>query len=582
SVDLQYVPISLWIFVPSLTVNQAGLDHLFSSFEVPLNLSFFNELEVYITGDDEVKISFSPFNPGLHRGEAGEDERLKIFNNLCSKDVPVEQDPSGSSLFGGTEDNASTGSTSAPEGGSTNNPLAPEFSTSRKPRIELAWKIPPQTRTTVASIAQHYEQHLELPHIRGAVTLRQLRARSIQKVSKNYSLAYAVWPVGRRNQTRDVSRVINCVLTLEILIIVMFVTICLFIIQQPGIGPPVVSKTHSQPRPLIIQQPRIGPAPVVSMNHSQPRPLIIQQPRIGPAPVVSMTYSHPLRKPRQGPAEFFIPPQPAASPVAWMSPSSSSSSSRTPSRSPSGRYSPGRRPSYTSSRSASPTPIPVPHGEPEMMADAPHPAGLSGPTTSGRTTSRRTTSGRTTSRRTTSRRTTSGRTTSGRTVIPMTYSHPLRKPRQGPAEFFIPPQPAASPVAWMSPSSSSSSSRTPSRSPSGRYLPGRRPSYTSSRSASPTPIPVPHGEPEKMADAPNPAGPSGPTTSGRTVVPMTYADAEQEFEPRDNKSRYMMKNEKFDIKTYGRNCDTYSQTLIEQRQGILELIPAMNLFIYML
>ncbi|THU97483.1 hypothetical protein K435DRAFT_796435 [Dendrothele bispora CBS 962.96] len=194
SVDLRCVPISLWILVSGLTVNQTGLDHLFSSFEIPPNPSFFKELEVYITSDDNIKISFGPFNPELHRGKAGEDKSLQIFDDLCSEvfkqanrllyqDVPVERDPSGSSLFKGTEDNTSTGSTSAPEGGPANNPPAQGFSTSRKPRIELAWKTPPQTRATVASIAQHYKQHLELLRIRGTMTLQQLPALSIKEIS---------------------------------------------------------------------------------------------------------------------------------------------------------------------------------------------------------------------------------------------------------------------------------------------------------------------------------------------------------------------------------------------------------------
>ncbi|THU97662.1 hypothetical protein K435DRAFT_777951 [Dendrothele bispora CBS 962.96] len=171
-----------------------GLDYLFSSCEVPPDFSSFKGLELYITGDDNIKISFGPFNPEVDRGKAGEDERLKIFNDLCSEvfkqanhllyqDVPVEQDPSGSSLFKGKEDNTSTGSTSAPEGGPTDNPSAQESSTSRKTRIELAWKTPPQTRATVAFIARHYKQYLERLRIGRTTTLQQLPAQSIQNFS---------------------------------------------------------------------------------------------------------------------------------------------------------------------------------------------------------------------------------------------------------------------------------------------------------------------------------------------------------------------------------------------------------------
>ncbi|THU79117.1 hypothetical protein K435DRAFT_875881, partial [Dendrothele bispora CBS 962.96] len=171
-----------------------GLDYLFSSCEVPPDFSFFKGLELYITGDDNIKISFGPFNPEVDRGKAGEDERLKIFNDLCSEvfkqanhllyqDVPVEQDPSGSSLFKGKDDNTSTGSTSTPEGSPADNPSVQESSTSRKTRIELAWKTPPQTRATVAFIARHYKQYSETLRTRGTVALQQLPAQSIQKVS---------------------------------------------------------------------------------------------------------------------------------------------------------------------------------------------------------------------------------------------------------------------------------------------------------------------------------------------------------------------------------------------------------------
>ncbi|THU79114.1 hypothetical protein K435DRAFT_810986 [Dendrothele bispora CBS 962.96] len=92
-------------FLPGMTVNQAGLDYLFSSRKVPRDFSLLKELEVYITE--------------LDREKAGEDERLEIFDDLCSEvfkqisyllleHVSIGHDPSGSSLFKGAEDNTST------------------------------------------------------------------------------------------------------------------------------------------------------------------------------------------------------------------------------------------------------------------------------------------------------------------------------------------------------------------------------------------------------------------------------------------------------------------------------------------
>ncbi|KAF5364976.1 hypothetical protein D9758_008177 [Tetrapyrgos nigripes] len=161
----------------------AGLGYLFQ-IGLPLNPLLEEVLEVYITDDDELKIGFEPAGLGIYEQaedvEKVEDLLWNLFNRLCRKTFNranrfLYQDESFQD-----QRSAIILELEPPYPDSDTHRDTSEVSSApSNPRRELVWKVSRRRLSTVALVAQQYQNNLNRLRILGplSLTLRYFETR---------------------------------------------------------------------------------------------------------------------------------------------------------------------------------------------------------------------------------------------------------------------------------------------------------------------------------------------------------------------------------------------------------------------
>ncbi|KAF5335024.1 hypothetical protein D9758_016191 [Tetrapyrgos nigripes] len=159
----------------------AGLSYICRK-GIPLSLFSVENLEIYVTDDDELKIGSAPSKTDVAEapGDAQEDRLWEIFNQSCLNAFeranrllyPKVPPQSLVAIVPASENETISERSNFGE----SSPVAH----SSKPRRDLVWEAARRRTSTVELVAQHYQDYLDITRLKpvGSFALRQLKAQT--------------------------------------------------------------------------------------------------------------------------------------------------------------------------------------------------------------------------------------------------------------------------------------------------------------------------------------------------------------------------------------------------------------------